>query len=121
MTEKEQINRIVGSNIKRERAKAGFTQERFSEMLGIGPKSLSAIERGTVGISLTLLCRICKVLSITSDSLLFVPKSRNEVQAMTEKLELLTPEQMSIANDVLGKLLEAFALKTDENRMDTLQ
>lgn len=46
MNQKKQINSIVGQNIKREREKAGYTQERFSELIGIGPKSLSAIERG---------------------------------------------------------------------------
>lgn len=70
MEDKKQINIIVGQNIKREREKAGYTQERFSELIGIGPKSLSAIERGTVGVSLSLLLRITKLLGITTDSIL---------------------------------------------------
>jgi len=50
MKDKKELNVLVGINIKREREKAGFTQDQFSEMLGIGSKSLSAIERGVVGI-----------------------------------------------------------------------
>ena len=55
MATKKEINILVGINIKREREKAGLTQDQFSEMLGIGSKSLSAVERGVVGISLTTL------------------------------------------------------------------
>lgn len=90
--------------------KAGYTQEQFSELVGIGTKSLSAIERGTVGVSLTTLLKICKVLSLSSNSLLFESTPKNDIQSITERLERLTPEQFEIANDVLCKLLKAFTL-----------
>ena len=111
MTEKQKIDVLVGSNIKRERVKAGYTQETFSELIGIGTKSLSAIERGTVGVSLATLLKICKVLSISSNSLLFENTPKNDVQAITEKLERLSPEQFEIANDILCKVIEAFSTK----------
>lgn len=110
MREKKDIDLLVGANIKREREKAGYTQERFSELIGIGTKSLSAIERGTVGVSLSTLLRICKVLSISSNSLLFESSHKNDVQAITERLERLTPEQFALTNEILCKVLEAFAL-----------
>lgn len=110
MNEKKEINILVGANIKREREKAGYTQERFSEMIGIGTKSLSAIERGTVGVSLTTLLRICKVLSISSNTLLFENTPRNDVQGLTERLEHLSPEQYEIARVIICKLLEGFSL-----------
>ncbi len=110
MTEKTQIDLLVGNNIKRERIRAGFTQEKFSEMIGIGTKSLSAIERGTVGVSLTTLLRICKTLSVSSNSLLFENSQKNDVQGLTERLEHLSPEQFAIVNDILCKVLEAFSI-----------
>ena len=114
MSEKKEIDLLVGNNIKRERVKAGYTQEKFSELIGIGRKSLSAIERGTVGVSLSTLLRICKVLSISSNSLLFEESPKNDVQAITERLERLTPEQFSIANDILCKVMEAFSVNIQE-------
>lgn len=114
MNEKIELNRLIGSNIKRERMKAGYTQEKFSELIGIGTKSLSAVERGTVGVSMVTLLKICKVLSISSNSLLFENTPKNDLQAITERLERLTPEQFAIANDVLCKVLEAFALNSHE-------
>lgn len=110
MTEKQKLDILIGSNIKRERTKAGYTQEAFSELIGIGTKSLSAIERGTVGISLSTLLKICNVLSISSNSLLYENSHKNDVQAITERLEHLTAEQFEIANDILCKVLAAFAL-----------
>lgn len=111
MKEKKDINILVGANIKREREKAGYTQERFSEMIGIGTKSLSAIERGTVGVSLSLLVKICSTLCISSNVLLFEGTPRNDVQSITERLERLNPQQFDIANSVICKLFEAFTLK----------
>ena len=110
MTEKQELDILIGGNIKRERTKAGFTQETFSELIGIGTKSLSAIERGTVGVSLSTLLKICNVLSISSNSLLYENSHKNDVQAITERLEHLTPAQFEIANDILCKVLAAFAL-----------
>ena len=110
MTEKQQLDIMIGSNIKRERTKAGYTQEAFSELVGIGTKSLSAIERGTVGVSLSTLLKICNVRSISSNSLLYKNTHKNDVQAITERLEHLTPEQFEIVNDILCKVLAAFAL-----------
>ena len=110
MTEKQELDILIGGNIKRERTKAGYTQETFSELIGIGTKSLSAIERGTVGVSLSTLLKICNVLSISSNSLLYENSHKNDVQAITERLEHLTPAQFEIANDILCKVLAAFAL-----------
>ena len=110
MNEKKILDQMVGGNIQRERIKAGFTQEKFSEMIGIGTKSLSAVERGTVGVSLTTLKRICKVLSISPNSLLCENTQKNDVQSITERLERLSPEQFEIANDILCKLMTAFSL-----------
>ena len=111
MKDKKEINILVGANIKREREKAGYTQERFSEMVGIGTKSLSAIERGTVGVSLALLVRICNVLSISSNTLLFEDTPKNDVQGLTERLERLNPGQYAIAKSIICKLFEAFSIE----------
>lgn len=111
MKPKKDINVRIGTNIKRERERAGFTQERFSEVIGIGPKSLSAIERGVVGISLPLLQKVCAVLAISSDALIFGVRPNTNVNELADRLDRLNPAQQRIASAVLSELLEAFALK----------
>lgn len=111
MDDKKQLNIMVGQNIKREREKAGYTQERFSELIGIGPKSLSAIERGTVGVSLSLLLRITKLLGITTDSILLAEQHKNDVDDLVEKLQNLPQMQFVLVRDVVYKILEIFSTK----------
>lgn len=111
MDVKKDINIEIGANIKREREKAGLTQDQLSEMIGLGSKSLSAIERGTVGISLTALRKVCNTLSISSDAILFPSVPENDISNLAKRLQRLTPEQYEIANSIMNKLLEAFSLE----------
>ena len=111
MRQKKEINVIIGANIKQIREKHGLTQEQLSEMMGIGVKSLSAIERGVVGISLTQLKNVCEMLGESSDALIFGNSSNVDARDMTRRLERLTPEQYHIADSIMTKLLEAFRLK----------
>lgn len=111
LQERKEINIEIGQRIKDARERAGLTQERFSELIGLGPKSVSALERGTVGISLTTLKKICCILSIPSDRILFGGLEKNEVSDLTVCLEQLSPEEYKIVKEIVLKLLEAFALK----------
>ena len=113
MQEKKQINVQIGARSKEEREKAGLTQERFSELIGLGTKSVSAFERGTVGISFTTLKKICQVLSVSSDQILFGQREENEndLSELSRRLERLSPRQYAIAEEIVLKLLEAFSLE----------
>ena len=113
MKEKKPINIEIGQRVKREREAAGLTQEEFSELLGLGVKHISAIECGAVGLSLTTLQKVCRVLAISSDTLLFGEIGTNDTQGLAQRLERLSPAQYKIANDVMCSLLEAFALTDD--------
>ena len=48
----QEINVILGENIRRERERAGYTQERLSEMIDMSTQNLSTVERGMAGVSL---------------------------------------------------------------------
>lgn len=110
MKERKAINVLIGSNIQRERERAGFTQEKFSEMIDIGEKFLSSIECGASGPSLATLLKICNTLHVSSDTLLFGQTEKNDVGTLTAQLERLSPEQFRIVSDVVYKLMEAFSL-----------
>ena len=105
------MNVLVGTNIKREREKAGFTQDQFSELMGIGSKSLSSIERGVVGVSLATLLRICDILHISPNILLYEQARQNDVDSIVLQLNRLSQEQFEIASDVMVNLMKAFSLE----------
>lgn len=107
---KKNLNVLVGVNIKHEREKAGFTQDQFSELLGIGSKSLSSIERGVVGVSLTTLMRICDILHISANALLYEQTRQNDVDSIALQLKRLSSEQFEIASNVMVNLIKAFSL-----------
>ena len=111
MDGRKDLNILVGANIKREREKAGYTQEQFSELLGIGAKSLSSIERGIVGVSLATLLKVCDVLHISANVLLYEQARNNDVDSIALQLQRLSPEQFEIASDVVAGLIKAFSLK----------
>ena len=71
MREKKDIYIEIGGNIQVARDQAGYTQDTLSEMLGMTPNHLSAIERGASGISLEALQRLCRLLGVSADRIIF--------------------------------------------------
>ena len=108
--ERKEINIQIGKAIKEAREGAKLTQAKFAEMIQLGTKNVSAIECGNVGISLETLKKICNVLSISSERILFGQESESDIDFLVERLEHLTPEQLDITIDVINSLLAAFAL-----------
>lgn len=61
------MERIIGKRVQELRRKKGITQERLSEMIGITPHYLSALERGIYNIKLELLVKIMNSLGCSAD------------------------------------------------------
>ena len=114
----QEINVILGENIRRERERAGYTQERLSEMIDMSTQNLSTVERGMAGVSLKMLRRICEALKVSADDLLFGQGEKSDGEALIRKLERLDARQMRIVQEVLSALLEAFALKKEDEETD---
>ena len=114
----QEINVILGENIRRERERAGYTQERLSEMIDMSTQNLSTVERGMAGGSLKMLRRICEALKVSADDLLFGQREKSDGEALIRKLERLDARQMRIVQEVLSALLEAFALKKEDEETD---
>lgn len=117
MKEKKPLNIEIGKNIKRLRENAGLTQESFSELVGLGEKHISAIECGAVGVSLPTLQKICSLLSVSADRVLFggaeVSDQSNRsaaMQLLAERLSRLPDKQFWAVKDILDKLLETMVM-----------
>lgn len=117
MREKKPINIEVGLNVKQVRESAGLTQESFAELIGLGVKHVSAIECVAVGVSLATLRKICSLLSVSADTILFgtadadSQKDRNAaISHMTERISRLPDNQFWGFKDILDKMLEVVAM-----------
>lgn len=121
MKEKKPINVEIGQNIKLLRESAGMTQENFAELVNLGVKHISAIECGAVGISLSTMKRMCAVLSVSADALLFGARDAGETGERTadaallsSRLSRLSDREFYAVKDVLDRVLEAMAIAKDE-------
>ncbi len=107
--EKKDINVQIGNEIRAARERAGLTQEQFGELVSLGTKNVSDIERGVAGITVSTLRRICEKLSISSDSILFGDRGANDVEYIAQRLSHLPPEQFEAVRTFLDHALELFA------------
>ncbi len=112
MKEKKPINIRVGTNIQRLREERHYTQEGLSEKIGVTPNHLSAIERGVSGISLELLEKLCEVLSVTADHILFGRAAEANNEELLRMLKVIIDQQERIAG--LGETLQAATDKLNE-------
>ena len=55
MNNKKEINLQIGNEIRIARERAGLTQQQFGELVSLGTKNVSAIERGISGITVSTL------------------------------------------------------------------
>lgn len=110
MQAKKPINVRVGANIQWLREERHYTQEELSEKLGVTPNHLSAIERGVSGISIELLEKLCQVLEVTADHILF---GRKAAEANGEELMNLL-RSIDQGQSEIAKLGQAVTALTEQ-------
>lgn len=113
---KKEINILVGNNIRLYREKQGISREKLAELVGITPRFLADAELGFVGVSLTNLKKICEVLGVSSDRILWCTQ---EEITITEKLSHIPKEYISIIEEIIQKQIEIITLATKEPKRNT--
>lgn len=107
MRGKKELNIQIGARLQAARERVNYTQEQLSELIGVTPNHLSAIERGASGISLDALQKICAVLGISADFVLFgEEKKEDETLALAKQLLRVPTNQRTGVRKVLSALLE---------------
>ena len=95
----------IGENIRATRKSKNLTIEALSELIDISPSFLGALERGDSSPSIDTLMRICKVLDVSADSILFNEDITDPLAVADEKeiLQILlknaTSEELSFLID----------------------
>ena len=84
----------------------GYTQATLSEMLGMTPNHLSAIERGASGISLEALQRLCRLLGVSADRIIFgTDAPEAEALALARRISDIKPEYRQQVQELLSAIL----------------
>jgi len=61
----------IGRRLREKREQAGYTREKLGELCSLSPRFIANIEFGDSTFSLDSLMTVCRVLSCSSDYLLF--------------------------------------------------
>ena len=66
--------------IRQAREERGYTRERFAECLDVSVSYLAELERGRTGLSVKMLIKICNLLGLSADYILFGKSSADDRQ-----------------------------------------
>lgn len=95
--------------IRKAREDLGYTREKFAEKLDVSVSYLAELERGRTGISVKMLIKVCKVLGLSADYVLFGserPEDSNRLDAIHRIDEKYLP--------LLDKVIEELLALSDE-------
>lgn len=103
---REDINKIIGNNIRCIRKNSKLSQEKFAEMIELSPQFVSDVERGIEGISLITAIKICNIMKcsplILFANLIEFENYNNEMDQFTK----LTDKNKNIIIDIMNALIK---------------
>lgn len=92
------------TRIRKAREDAGYTRERFAELLDVSVSYLATVELGRTNVSLKTLRKICQVLGLSADYVLF-GEGRTEDGLLMDKLRRLDGKYLPLVTSLLDELL----------------
>lgn len=103
----------IGKRIRQQREYMGYTREQFAEQIDVTPKFCSDIETGAKGMSVPTLCRIAKVLRLSTDYILFGKDHVETPDSVMMVLENCSERERTYAEQLLKTFVAAMNT-TDE-------
>ena len=79
-------------------------QERFAEKLDVSVSYLAELERGRTGISVKMLIKVCKVLGLSADYVLFGVERADDT-LRSDNIHRIDDKYLPLLDKVIGELL----------------
>lgn len=92
------------TRIRKAREDMGYTREQFAEKLDVSVSYLAELERGRTGISVKLLIKVCRVLGLSSDYVLFGTE-RPEDALRLDAIHRIDGKYLPLLDQVIHELL----------------
>jgi len=92
------------TRIRKAREDAGYTRERFAEALEASISYMAEVERGRTGISLKMLTKICKLLGLSADYVLF-GEERDADALLSDKIHQIDDKYLPMLDKMINELL----------------
>ena len=82
----------------------GYTREKFAEKLDVSVSYLAELERGRTGISVKMLVKVCSVLGLSADYVLF--GSERSMDAMrADNIRRIDDRYLPLLDKLIAELL----------------
>lgn len=93
------------TRIRQAREKQGYTRERFAEKLDVSVSYLAELERGRTGISVKMLIKVCNLLGLSADYVLF-GSERDDDALRNDAIRRIDEKYLPLLDGVITGLLE---------------
>lgn len=100
----------IGRRLREKREQAGYTREKLGELCSLSPRFIANVEFGDSTFSLESLMTVCRVLSCSSDYLLFGASVDTDNAAWEEpvsRLRQLDVKYQEPVNKIFQGVIEA--------------
>lgn len=92
------------TRIRKAREELGYTREQFAEKLDVSVSYMAEVERGRTGISVKMLIKICALLGLSADYILF-GTDRDSDAMLLDKIHRIDEKYMPLLNRLVAELL----------------
>lgn len=117
MRDVTEFNIVFGAKVRTAREQAGLTREQFAELIDKSPTFLADVERGYAGVSVPTLRRICEVLNLSSDRLLWDNLNHTSID---ERLQFLSEDYLAIIDKTIQNQIALIRL-AERNRNENTE
>lgn len=102
------------TRIRKARETLGYTREKFAEELNVSVSYLAELERGRTGISVKMLKKVCTVLGLSADYVLF-GEERAADSALFDSIHRIDSKYLPLLENLLTELLKLSLDEVDSN------
>lgn len=102
----KELMECMGQRIGARRRELHLTQEQLAEKMGVSLQMISNLELGKKAIRPENLVKLCDILSVSADYILFGWRSEREASEFAEKYAKLSGEHQRIIGELVDSLIE---------------
>ena len=92
------------TRIRKARENMGYTREKFAEKLDVSVSYLAELDRGRTGISVKMLVKVCNVLGLSADYVLFGTE-RDDDTLRADNIRRIDDKYLPLLDKVITELL----------------
>ena len=93
------------TRIRKAREEQGYTREKFAEKLDVSVSYMAELERGRTGISVKMLIKVCKLLGLSADYVLFGDERAEDTKRL-DTIRRIDEKYLPVLDAVTIELLE---------------